>query len=289
MNAEECSGDYVKWIYNIFGDCIVTVTDKVSFVFGLMVTLTWIYAQLPQIVLNCMNHSAEAVSLSYYLFVIVGDTGNVIAVFLNDTMVTQKFAAIWGLCADSFTCLQYIYYHWVKPWFTGVPCIDPGADEVDDDDVEGRGDGLQIPMTPLLIASAASLSLSPDNPYSSKNLLGTCLGWVGGITFVAGRIPQVVKNYKRKRTTGLSVQFWICSVFANSCYGVSILTKSPTWGYLWKQMPWFFGSVGCLPLDFTILIQFCYYRWTNQKRRRQGCQRVDSLDSLMSDGSHMVD
>ena len=286
MEATECEGDYVKWIYNIFGDCVVTAQDKVAFVFGLLVTLTWIYAQLPQIILNFKNHSAEAVSLSYYIFVVSGDIANLVAVFLNDTMVTQKFAAIWGVLADGSVMLQYIYYHWVRPWLTGEPYIDPGASEVEcynDINERLRDEGVNIPMGPLIIASAASLD--PDDPYSSKNLVGTLLGWFGGFTFVAGRLPQVLKNCRRKRTTGLSLQFWICSVFANSCYGISILTKSPTWHYLWKQMPWFFGSVGCLPLDITILIQFCYYRWKNNKRKRI-YQRVDSLDSLHA--SHKV-
>lgn len=264
---EECSGDYVHWIYNWFGDCVVTVQDKVAFGFGLMVTITWIYASLPQIILNFMNHSAEAVSLPYYFFMITGEISNVVSVFLNNTMVTQKFAALWGLASDLIGVSQFIYYHWIHPWFTGIPYYDPGADELEPSQVE---DPVHIPLVPLLVSSAASLSMSSDNPYSSQNLLGTCLGWVGAFTFVTGRIPQVIKNFRRKRTVGLAVQFWICSVFANVCYGISLITKNPTWGYLWQQMPWFVGSVGCLPLDFIILGQFCYYRWKNKSHRNTG-------------------
>lgn len=272
----DCSGEYVVWIHDIFGDCVSTTRDWVAFVFGLMVTVIWLYAQLPQIVLNFRNHSAEALSVTYYLFVVGAGIVNVVACFLNETMVTQKIAAIWGVFSDGTTLLQYIYYHWVKPWWTGEPCIDPGANEESDETY--IADTLPaIPTTPLLIASATCISSDPDDPYSRQNLVGTLLGWIGGIPPVVARVPQVVKNWKRQRTTGLSLTFWISSVCANACYGISIVTKEPTWEYFWKQLPWFVGSAGCLPFDITILIQFCYYR------KKRGHRRDDRKQSTQSD------
>lgn len=268
-----CTGDYIIWIDEWFGDCVESSRELAGFVVGLFPTIIWIYAQLPQIILNFKNHSAEAVSLTYYLFCVSGDVANLFALFMNESLVTQKFTAIWGLFADGSTMCQYIYYHWIKPWWTGEPYIDPGEDEVKIPN---------IPVLPLLISTAAALS---GDPYDKDNLFGTILGWYSGFTFVVARIPQAMKNCKRKRTTGLSLVFWISSVFANSFYGISIFLKDSSLKYVWSQMPWLLGSWGCLPIDFTILGQFVYYRLKNKKYSCQSASYND-LESQSIDASY---
>lgn len=260
---EECEGDYVHWIHDWWGDCVVTGRDKVAFAFGLAVTMIWIYAQLPQIVLNFRNHSAEAISLPYYLLCVSGDIAGLVAVFLSDTMITQKFTICWGVTADTTSTLQYIWYHTVKPWCTGKPPIDPGADEV-----SPLLDGApMMPVLPLLMATANSWGA--DDLYAQSNIVGVILAWYSGVTFVFGRALQVIKNCRRRRTTGLSISFWLLSFSANMCYGISIFVKDPTWEYVWKQFPYLFGSVGCLPFDFTVIAQFWYHRRKKLLRQQQ--------------------
>ncbi|OHT13950.1 PQ loop repeat family protein [Tritrichomonas foetus] len=262
----ECTGDYVKWIYDWFGDCVVETRDYWSFAICLFPTIIWIYAIAPQIFLNFKNHSAEAVSLLYYFFSVSGDISNCVGLFLNHGLITQKFCIFWAIFADGTVFSQYVYYHWVRPYFTGEKYVDPGESNDGYEPIAGNGAGLAV--LPLLgktaAATASILSKNPilknDNPYSKENLPGTLLGWYSGITFAGGRIPQIVKNFKRKRTTGLSLTYWTSSFFANSFYGISVLLKDNSWNYIWKQAPWLLGSWGCLPFDLTVLIQFAYYR-----------------------------
>lgn len=259
-----CTGDYIEWIDKYLGECVETDRDLAGFIVGLLPTVIWIFAQLPQIILNFKNRSAEAISLVYYFFVITGDISNMVGLWMNRALVTQKVLAIWGIFADITVMLQYVVFHWVVPWFTGVPCIDPGADDVDIP---------KAPILPLLMAATVSIS---DNPYDKDNILGSILGWYSGLTFVVGRIPQAYKNYKRKRTTGLSIIFWISSASANILYGLTLFIKDSSWKYVWAQMPWIFGAWGCLPVDFTIIGQFIYYRWLNKKRTGASYTDIDS-------------
>lgn len=267
---EECEGDYIHWIYDWWGDCVVTTRDKVAFAFGLAVTLIWIYAQLPQIILNFRNHSAEAISLPCYLLSASGDLAGLIAVFLSETMVTQKFNACWGVLADTTSTLQYVWYHTVRPWCTGEAPIDPGVDEL-----SPRLDGNpMLPVLPLLMATANGFK--SDDQYGPGHRVGMVLAWYSGTDFVFGRSLQVVKNCRRHRTTGLSISFWLLSFSANLCYGISIFVKDPTWTYIWKQFPYLLGSVGCLQLDFTVMMQFLYYRMRKGRRQRME-QRQDKI------------
>ena len=261
----ECSGDYVKWIYEWFGDCVSTTREYFGFYIGLLPTIIWIYALIPQIILNFKNHSAEAVSFFYYMVGLSGDIANLVGVILNHGLITQKFQATWGTIADGTVLLQFVWYHWIKPRITGQRIRDPGVETIN-----------TIPLVPFLVKASASAlvySASPDNrpvvgvnPYDKDHLLGTLLGWFCGISYVSGRIPQVVKNFQRKTTEGLSLTYWISSFCANSTYGISIFLKDSSLNYIWSQAPWLLSSWGCLPLDLTVLIQFCYYKRKNRKQ-----------------------
>lgn len=91
-------------------------------------------------------------------------------------------------------------------------------------------------------------------------LIGTIQGWLSSVLYVASRLPQLIKNYQRKSTEGLSAFMFVFCVLGNLTYGLSIIIRSLNLGYLYNKLPWLVGSLGTLLFDFLIFLQFFYYK-----------------------------
>ena len=63
MPDSHCGPGAVHWIEANFHDCIYTTKEAVSFGLGLTSIAVWILAQLPQLINNIKNESAEALSI----------------------------------------------------------------------------------------------------------------------------------------------------------------------------------------------------------------------------------
>ena len=52
------------------------------------------------------------------------------------------------------------------------------------------------------------------------------LGWVMTCSYVGSRIPQLIKNYRRGMTTGLSLPMFVLLVLGSTTYVASIFVRS---------------------------------------------------------------
>lgn len=264
-----CSGDYVHWIAKIFGECVVTERDKYSFAFGISSTLIWMWAQLPQIYINFKLRRADGLSPFFLLFLILGDVSNLTGCLLTGGLVTQVITSTFFCCVDGFCMLQWIYFE----------CIHPKICPPEPDmslQTEGTNDYILAPGLIPAGAALAALALTKDypDPYSKEYLTGTLIGWISGVVYSSSRVFQIIKNFHRKETEGLSIQFFISAWLGNCTYAISIFLKDSHWGYLWMQFPWLVGSMGPMILDFLVLVQFFMYR----KQSGKTSQKYEALE-----------
>ncbi|KAI5967827.1 RTC2 [Candida pseudojiufengensis] len=89
--------------------------------------------------------------------------------------------------------------------------------------------------------------------------LAQFFGWLCAILYLGSRIPQIVLNYERKSTDGISFMFFLFACLGNLTYVISIISIDMSWYYLWVNSSWLAGSLGTLALDFTIFVQFFLY------------------------------
>jgi uncharacterized protein with PQ loop repeat len=204
---------------------------------GLLSTVIWAWAQVPQVVLNFKTSSVVGVSSGFVILIVVGDLSNLIGIIIEHGLATQIITAAWFLLLDSVCWFQIIWYHTIKP----CCCPSPGA----------------LPAIPLLIGMAASAS---ENPYKPPLLWGTLLGWLSAVCYLGSRFPQLCENYRRKATEGLSPNYFLSAIFGNITYALSIFLEDASWPYIWKQFPWLAGSLGNLFFDFIMISQFVKYR-----------------------------
>lgn len=135
--------------------------------------------------------------------------------------------------------------------------------------------------------SPAAKSSSPDSEPLTMDVLGQVFGYFCAVLYLGSRLPQLLLNYRRKSTDGVSLLFFLFACIGNLTYVLSILAYSPIchgsseevlghrrhrahcrpgeaaalYGrYILVNLSWLVGSAGTLLLDMAIFTQFFLYR-----------------------------
>ncbi|KAL8749845.1 MAG: hypothetical protein Q9184_006643 [Pyrenodesmia sp. 2 TL-2023] len=114
------------------------------------------------------------------------------------------------------------------------------------------------------------------------DLWGQVFGYLSAALYLGSRVPQLLLNYRRKSTEGVSMLFFLFACVGNLTYVMSIFAYEPRcakldrefggllcghgeWGreyskYVIVNTSWLVGSAGTLLLDLMIFGQFWMYR-----------------------------
>lgn len=109
----------------------------------------------------------------------------------------------------------------------------------------------------------------------SFNVLGQVFGYLCAALYLGSRIPQLLLNYRRKSTEGISMLFFLFACIGNLTYVLSIVAYEPKckhkhcregeavqiYGrYFLVNLSWLLGSFGTLLLDGGVFIQYFLYK-----------------------------
>ncbi|KAK0947109.1 hypothetical protein LTR29_001392 [Friedmanniomyces endolithicus] len=139
----------------------------------------------------------------------------------------------------------------------------------------------------LAAAHASPLHHHPSPPPPSNlqthptplETLGTALAWLSTTLYLLSRLPQLLKNHRRKSTAGLSPHLFLAAFSGNLFYSAALLTNPCAWadypafgagGWVGDQgserrvwglaaLPFFLGAAGVLGLDASVGVQFWVY------------------------------
>ncbi|KAI8954534.1 PQ loop repeat-domain-containing protein [Xylaria longipes] len=138
----------------------------------------------------------------------------------------------------------------------------------------------------LMVCAAGSLGWFLNRRYSSRqpatpatdlpvlDLWGQIFGWLCAVLYLGSRLPQMLLNFRRKSTEGVSVLFFLFCCLGNLTYTLSILAYDPVCRetkcqpgeasriysrYILINASWLAGSLGTLFLDLGIFAQFFIY------------------------------
>lgn len=106
--------------------------------------------------------------------------------------------------------------------------------------------------------SFAAMSHTPNHPSD----VGTVLSWMGALFYVGARIPQLIKNYRRKSTDGLSPFLFATTLLCNVTYCMSIFTSCrfidapDKWAFFDNALPFIVGSAGTVSFDLIYFYQY---------------------------------
>lgn len=108
------------------------------------------------------------------------------------------------------------------------------------------------------------------------NVLGQVFGYICAVLYLGSRIPQLLLNYQRKSTEGISMLFFLFACIGNLTYVVSVLSFKPVCRhpnhcldgefkalylrYFVINLSWLLGSFGTLGLDAGVFVQYFLYQ-----------------------------
>ncbi|KAK2593412.1 putative vacuolar membrane transporter for cationic amino acids [Conoideocrella luteorostrata] len=125
---------------------------------------------------------------------------------------------------------------------------------------------------------------------------GQFFGYLCAVFYIASRVPQLILNYRRKTTEGLSMLFFIFACLGNVTYVLSIFAYEPhckhhkctpgeagrIYGkYILVNLSWLAGALVTLIMDLVVFGQYFYYSRndqdecavSNEERHASGRQR----------------
>lgn len=305
------------WIASTFHDCIYTYTDYVSYICGWINIALFMVALCPQIVVNYKSKKVDALSVGFVIQWLLGDIFNLIGCLLTNQLPTQTYLAIYFCFLDGVLLVQY-YFYYKKPYLPMIVDVDDSqAPSVSQGPTPRRPSPLlmaiMIPFmfTQLSLYSKAILTSSPSSVSSTSRVLladfslscsgntssessslfrevaGSFTSWASAILYVGSRIPQILRNHRRKNIEGLAVGMFLISMTGNLLYGLSIVLRlpSPSRTFFESTLAYIIGSVGTVSFDIIIMVQSYMYR-NNRKVEFATEEEPSHLDSsLLSLGS----
>jgi uncharacterized protein with PQ loop repeat len=134
-----------------------------------------------------------------------------------------------------------------------------------------------------------SVRYKPDSRYKKEpaqpdslvfDIPGQVFGYLCAALYLGSRVPQLLLNWRRRSTEGVSLLFFLFACIGNLTYVLSIFAYSPIchgrhghcklgeaeelYGrYILVNLSWLLGSLGTLFLDLAIFWQFIMYRPKN--------------------------
>ncbi|CAO3659052.1 unnamed protein product [Umbelopsis ramanniana] len=106
---------YNHFIKAIFGECVYGYKETLSLLFGYASILSWLNAQLPQVIENYRRSSAESLSLTFLMIWLAGDISNLVGCLLTDQLAFQKYLGVYFVWIDCTLLSQWIYYNYISP------------------------------------------------------------------------------------------------------------------------------------------------------------------------------
>ncbi|VDK39442.1 unnamed protein product [Taenia asiatica] len=83
-------------------------------------------------------------------------------------------------------------------------------------------------------------------------IVGYVLGWISASIYISSRIPQILKNWRRGSTEGLSPVTFIFAIVGNVAYALQIFLTSVEPTFIIRALPWLFGSLGVVLFDLIV-------------------------------------
>ncbi|KAI4300978.1 hypothetical protein L6164_034301 [Bauhinia variegata] len=105
-----------KWAEEYMSYCLCSVKDGTSFALGVISVISWGVAEIPQLITNYKEKSAEGLSLTFLMTWLLGDLFNLSGCMLEPaTLPTQYYMAVLYTITTLALASQSIYYGHIYP------------------------------------------------------------------------------------------------------------------------------------------------------------------------------
>lgn len=365
----EPTSKFLEDVSRALNTCIPTPFAFTSTLLGTLSIVSWLFAQLPQIVRNHRVKSTSGLSIFFLMEWCLGDLSNLLGALLTGQATWQIIVAGYYCFVDSMLIGQWFWYEHLMNGRTSrniwkktlrrhlvrsgssfrdkreaaqgtlpqceearidvhprsgdsaiaedTPPLDPPQDQIFSAPdprsplasksparsthgtgrrmihrAQGQALPSSLPTTvlfiSLLIVVVQAFPLSKQSSRSETDLrftasteavLGTVLSWVSTCLYLGSRMPQLLKNHRRRSTAGLSLSLFMAAFFGNLFYSMSLLCNPQAWAsyppygcggwvnqhgsnqrdWLTSAAPFWLGAAGVLIMDAAVGVQFWHF------------------------------
>jgi hypothetical protein len=243
--------------------------------------------------------------LQFIIVWLLGDVFNILGAVLQGVLPTMIILAIYYTIADLVLLCQCFYYRgftWRDEVVPPTKKAQPRRAGEPDERTgllssplvrERRGSDWSnlSPAVPMITEPA--VPLPPRQPSVLQTVAWNTVavlmifGYLCAVLYLGSRLPQLLLNWRRKSTEGVSMLFFLFACLGNLTYVLSIFAYDPKCAgdkcepgeaaqiygqYILVNASWLAGSAGTLLLDLGIFVQFFMYSQVEQEE--------DSIDEI---------
>ncbi|RDA91909.1 hypothetical protein CP533_1303 [Ophiocordyceps camponoti-saundersi (nom. inval.)] len=294
--------------------------EAVSGICGSISIACWVVVFSPQIIQQFRQGNADGLSLQFIAIWLLGDVFNIVGAVLQgraDAKVEQTILAIYYTLADLVLLGQCFYYRGLRrsddeaqdpdertplceaDWTGLSPAVghqsSPEEQQARPSWAQTAGWNVTV-IAMVCCAGAAGWCLagrkgSPaDDDSLELNVAGQVFGYLCAVAYMASRVPQLLLNWRRKTTDGLSMLFFLFACLGNATYVLSILSYEPrgcvnglcdpgaVYGrHVLVNLSWLMGSAVTLLMDLIVLAQHLIYK-AEEDEEEEGEEEDDDDD-----------
>ncbi|KAH3900218.1 Ypq2p SCDLUD_003189 [Saccharomycodes ludwigii] len=291
--------------------CLHPIFSSFSNFSGSVSFLCSLISQIPQLIETYNDKTVEGISPILLLGWLMGDITSLTGAIITGQLAFQIMLAIYFLINDLFICSQYYYYGILydnKLATVGHEHKDISAINSHNTLGSGHSTSNNIITTsasakkkgkgklflgifssfftksngmPILIGAS---NITKNNSNNTVKTIGLICSWLGGLFYLSARIPQLIKNYRRKSTDGLSPFLFMSTIVHNLTYTLSIFTSCEfiqsvsKCAFVMNELPFILGSAGTLLFDFIYIYQhFVLYAEDNRIRHEEEEEEEERL------------
>jgi uncharacterized protein with PQ loop repeat len=255
------TGQQLAWIFSIISNCM------------------WLIVFVPQFYKNYKNKNSHAISLLLLFCLLLGDILAMTSGYLKKLNIVVIYTAVYHIILNSVIICQILYYRrlscisYNQERVSLLSSSSSSSSSLSSSYISCNESLSSLVFTPLeiyfYITSVCFIILTHifiqiNNNYNE--LIGNILAWIATFIFIFSRIPQILLNFKRKSTEGLSITTFIIANISNMFFMLSILiilydlNINQYNNYIIENIQWIIGGGVTTIFDGIIFYQFYKYR-----------------------------
>jgi uncharacterized protein with PQ loop repeat len=257
-----------------------TVGQKLAWIFSTVSNALWLFVFIPQLYQNYKAKDSKGLSLLLLFCLIVGDIFSIISAHAKHLNPVIIYAAAYHIVLDVIIIAQILYYRRksilmqigtiIQDTITeSTPLIDNFSDESEDFISKYPYFNLTLNEISFVILSTLMVIGTQVFMLLNKNdidITADIIAWLATAIFMLARIPQIILNFTRKSTKGLSLLSFIIINIANLFFLLSVLiilydlNPNTYIDYIKENIQWIVGSSSTSLFDCVIFYQFYKYK-----------------------------
>ena len=252
------------------------IGQTISLIFGMFNLVLWGGIAIPQIYQNYKNSSSKALSYLLFYKLFIGGIISLSIALIKKTSTTIIYIGIHHLIITTILLIQLLYYRFTRA-YTLIPTENEESYKSDNEDYENYEGGIQVneikPEINIGLTTTEKLITIIVTPIifillgivilTRNIILIETLAWTANILFTTSKFTQIYINYKTKSTRGLSKISFICMIFTDLCFMISVLSNiidHSALEIIFKNIQWLSSCTISLVSGTIILVQFHLYR-----------------------------